>query len=181
MPSTSQTYAFFSATRRRTRSSELEAMTNIKISKGRVAGKSRCALESKLYTTCVSLSLNHGRVCSGQYNALRRLYHSRRLGRRRFWITPQSYVSTNKLLAVLAQILALSKSDVYARKLDVLNRGLSGYNTDWAIPVLEQVSTMPPTGNISDILVSASQLSNNSRTRQKSESSLFGSAPMTLV
>ncbi|KAJ7273555.1 GDSL Lipase/Acylhydrolase [Mycena haematopus] len=27
---------------------------------------------------------------------------------------------------------------VYSRKLDVLNRGLSGYNTDWAIPVLEQ-------------------------------------------
>ena len=30
--------------------------------------------------------------------------------------------------------------DVYARKLDVLNRGLSGYNTEWAIPVFEQVS-----------------------------------------
>lgn len=29
--------------------------------------------------------------------------------------------------------------DVYARRLDVLNRGLSGYNTDWAIPVFEQV------------------------------------------
>ncbi|KAF8232300.1 GDSL Lipase/Acylhydrolase [Tricholoma matsutake] len=29
-------------------------------------------------------------------------------------------------------------SHVYARKLDVLNRGLSGYNTDWALPVLEQ-------------------------------------------
>jgi len=34
--------------------------------------------------------------------------------------------------------LASPNSDVYARKLDVLNRGLSGYNTDWAIPVLEQ-------------------------------------------
>lgn len=32
--------------------------------------------------------------------------------------------------------------DVYARKLDVLNRGLSGYNTDWALPVLEQVSVV---------------------------------------
>jgi hypothetical protein len=31
-------------------------------------------------------------------------------------------------------------SVVYARKLDVINRGLSGYNTDWAIPVFEQVS-----------------------------------------
>ncbi|KAF8162905.1 SGNH hydrolase-type esterase domain-containing protein [Crassisporium funariophilum] len=30
-------------------------------------------------------------------------------------------------------------SHVYARRLDVLNRGLSGYNTDWAIPVFEQV------------------------------------------
>ncbi|KAF5365627.1 hypothetical protein D9758_003284 [Tetrapyrgos nigripes] len=29
-------------------------------------------------------------------------------------------------------------SHVYARKLDVLNRGLSGYNTDWAIPVFEK-------------------------------------------
>lgn len=31
-------------------------------------------------------------------------------------------------------------SVVYARKLDVINRGLSGYNTEWAIPVFEQVS-----------------------------------------
>ncbi|KAF7363302.1 GDSL Lipase/Acylhydrolase [Mycena sanguinolenta] len=30
-------------------------------------------------------------------------------------------------------------AQVYARKLDVLNRGLSGYNTEWAIPVLEQM------------------------------------------
>jgi len=30
-------------------------------------------------------------------------------------------------------------SFVYARKLDVINRGLSGYNTKWAIPVFEQV------------------------------------------
>ncbi|KAF8968372.1 SGNH hydrolase-type esterase domain-containing protein [Flammula alnicola] len=29
-------------------------------------------------------------------------------------------------------------SHVYARKLDVLNRGLSGYNTEWGIPVFEQ-------------------------------------------
>ncbi|KIY51023.1 SGNH hydrolase [Fistulina hepatica ATCC 64428] len=28
-------------------------------------------------------------------------------------------------------------SHVYARKLDVLNRGLSGYNTEWAIPIFE--------------------------------------------
>ncbi|KAG8896057.1 hypothetical protein FRB99_000200, partial [Tulasnella sp. 403] len=27
---------------------------------------------------------------------------------------------------------------VYARKLDVVNRGLSGYNSEWAMPVLEQ-------------------------------------------
>ncbi|KAB5589267.1 hypothetical protein CTheo_7284 [Ceratobasidium theobromae] len=27
---------------------------------------------------------------------------------------------------------------VYARKLDVINRGLSGYNTEWAIPVFEE-------------------------------------------
>ncbi|EEB87708.1 hypothetical protein MPER_14852, partial [Moniliophthora perniciosa FA553] len=28
--------------------------------------------------------------------------------------------------------------DVYARKLDVLNRGLSGYNTDWAMPLFKK-------------------------------------------
>lgn len=27
----------------------------------------------------------------------------------------------------------------YLRKFDVINRGLSGYQTDWAIPVSEQV------------------------------------------
>ncbi|KAJ7090032.1 hypothetical protein C8R43DRAFT_1050416 [Mycena crocata] len=32
-------------------------------------------------------------------------------------------------------------ANVYSRKLDVLNRGLAGYNTEWAIPVLEQAST----------------------------------------
>jgi len=30
-------------------------------------------------------------------------------------------------------------ADLYARKLDVLNRGFSGYNTDWALPVWEQI------------------------------------------
>ncbi|KAJ7940803.1 SGNH hydrolase-type esterase domain-containing protein [Mycena leptocephala] len=29
-------------------------------------------------------------------------------------------------------------ANVYSRKLDVVNRGLAGYNTEWAIPVLEQ-------------------------------------------
>ncbi|RXW21130.1 hypothetical protein EST38_g4727 [Candolleomyces aberdarensis] len=28
--------------------------------------------------------------------------------------------------------------DVYARRFDVLNRGLSGYNTEWGLPVFEQ-------------------------------------------
>lgn len=28
---------------------------------------------------------------------------------------------------------------VYARKLDVINRGFSGYNTDWALPILRQL------------------------------------------
>uniref|UniRef100_A0A0W0F936 SGNH hydrolase-type esterase domain-containing protein n=1 Tax=Moniliophthora roreri TaxID=221103 RepID=A0A0W0F936_MONRR len=28
--------------------------------------------------------------------------------------------------------------DVYARKLDILNRGLSGYNTDWAMPLFKK-------------------------------------------
>ncbi|KAI0247061.1 SGNH hydrolase-type esterase domain-containing protein [Lactifluus subvellereus] len=30
-------------------------------------------------------------------------------------------------------------ANLYARKLDVVNRGFSGYNTDWALPVLEQI------------------------------------------
>jgi isoamyl acetate esterase len=30
-------------------------------------------------------------------------------------------------------------ADVYARKLDVINRGMSGYNAEWALPVLQQV------------------------------------------
>ncbi|KAJ7046617.1 GDSL Lipase/Acylhydrolase [Mycena alexandri] len=29
-------------------------------------------------------------------------------------------------------------ANAYSRKFDVLNRGLAGYNTDWALPVLEQ-------------------------------------------
>lgn len=29
--------------------------------------------------------------------------------------------------------------DLYVWKLDILNRGFSGYNTDWALPVWEQV------------------------------------------
>lgn len=29
----------------------------------------------------------------------------------------------------------------YSRKLDVFNRGFGGYNTEWAIPVFEQVRT----------------------------------------
>ncbi|PPQ68938.1 hypothetical protein CVT25_009032 [Psilocybe cyanescens] len=35
-------------------------------------------------------------------------------------------------------LLTTQRPDVYARKLDVLNRGLSGYNTEWGIPVFEQ-------------------------------------------
>lgn len=37
--------------------------------------------------------------------------------------------------------------DVYARKLDVLNRGFSGYNTEWALPVLDQVRDIWPTSS----------------------------------
>ncbi|KAF8892562.1 SGNH hydrolase-type esterase domain-containing protein [Infundibulicybe gibba] len=39
-------------------------------------------------------------------------------------------------------------SHVYARKLDVLNRGLSGYNTDWAIPVFKQCLAESGTPNV---------------------------------
>jgi hypothetical protein len=37
-------------------------------------------------------------------------------------------------------LLTLFPIEVYVRKLDVLNRGLSSYNTDYAIPIFEQVS-----------------------------------------
>ncbi|KAI8647040.1 SGNH hydrolase-type esterase domain-containing protein [Parasitella parasitica] len=30
-------------------------------------------------------------------------------------------------------------SNVYVRKLDIINRGFSGYNTDWALPILRQL------------------------------------------
>ncbi|KAF8497245.1 SGNH hydrolase [Russula emetica] len=30
-------------------------------------------------------------------------------------------------------------ADLYVRKLDIINRGFSGYNTDWALPVWEQI------------------------------------------
>jgi len=36
------------------------------------------------------------------------------------------------------QGLAQRLASVYVRKLDVINRGLSGYNTEWAIPVFER-------------------------------------------
>lgn len=36
-----------------------------------------------------------------------------------------------------------STIDGYARIFDIVNRGFSGYNTDWAIPVLEQVTIQP--------------------------------------
>ncbi|KAI0831766.1 SGNH hydrolase-type esterase domain-containing protein [Trametes gibbosa] len=35
--------------------------------------------------------------------------------------------------------LGTKLADAYVRKLDVVNRGLSGYNTDWIIPVFEQI------------------------------------------
>ena len=35
-----------------------------------------------------------------------------------------------------------SAADVYARRLDVLNRGLSGYNTDWAALVFDEVGAV---------------------------------------
>lgn len=36
----------------------------------------------------------------------------------------------------------------YVRKLDVLNRGFSGYNTDWAIPVFRQCLSPPETQSL---------------------------------
>ncbi|KAI0781306.1 SGNH hydrolase [Trametes elegans] len=39
---------------------------------------------------------------------------------------------------------AAKLAHVYNRKMDVLNRGLSGYNTEWAIPVFEQCFATKP-------------------------------------
>ena len=36
-------------------------------------------------------------------------------------------------------------TDVYNRKMDVINRGFSGYNTDWILPVFEQVQMLRTT------------------------------------
>ncbi|XP_006458519.1 hypothetical protein AGABI2DRAFT_190796 [Agaricus bisporus var. bisporus H97] len=44
-------------------------------------------------------------------------------------------------------------SHVYARKLDVLNRGFSGYNTDWALPVFEQCIQKHPSPQASKIRI----------------------------
>ena len=44
------------------------------------------------------------------------------------------------LFSISMKLIDLMNSVVYARKLDVINRGLSGYSTEWAIPVFEQVS-----------------------------------------
>jgi len=43
------------------------------------------------------------------------------------------------IIASKAHFISCNAVDLYARKLDVLNRGFSGYNTDWALPVWEQV------------------------------------------
>ncbi|KAI0637368.1 SGNH hydrolase [Trametes polyzona] len=37
------------------------------------------------------------------------------------------------------QGFATKLAEIYNRKMDVINRGLSGYNTDWIIPVFEQI------------------------------------------
>ena len=43
-------------------------------------------------------------------------------------------------LEILGSQIQKNSQVVYCRKLDVINRGLSGFNTEWAIPVFEQVS-----------------------------------------
>ncbi|TFK27381.1 GDSL Lipase/Acylhydrolase [Coprinopsis marcescibilis] len=44
-------------------------------------------------------------------------------------------------------------SHVYARRLDVLNRGYSGYNTEWGLPVLEQCLAKKDAVNVPKIRV----------------------------
>ncbi|THH04560.1 hypothetical protein EW146_g10146 [Bondarzewia mesenterica] len=68
-----------------------------------------------------------------------------------------------------------SLADVYARKFDVLNRGYSGYNTEWALPVLEQVRLRPP----SNSAVGSSPDSMNNTTSRASDCSRSGLGPTT--
>ena len=37
------------------------------------------------------------------------------------------------------RLWTVNDTDIYNRKMDVVNRGFSGYNTEWIIPVFEQV------------------------------------------
>lgn len=76
----------------------------------------------------------------------------------------------------------LCYTDLYSRKLDVLNRGFSGYNTDWAVPVFEQVRipNAQSRGSAPDmgaLLNSSSQRSTSRSMSLPFESSPSGSVP----
>jgi hypothetical protein len=83
----------------------------------------------------------HGRLRARLYHATGGLPDARWLGIERAISTACLCVLTPWRWGLLIPSLDEQPcSDRYARRLDVINRGLSGYNTDWAIPVFEQVS-----------------------------------------
>ncbi|KAG6841677.1 hypothetical protein C0991_008315 [Blastosporella zonata] len=63
---------------------------------------------------------------------------SRRGPGRRVYLATESSLLVSNDPGRLDAHLTRDNTDVYARKLDVLNRGLSGYNTDWATPVFKR-------------------------------------------
>jgi hypothetical protein len=52
------------------------------------------------------------------------------------WLVSDSNINT------FTPNMRVHTAEAYARKLDVVNRGFSGYNSRWAIPVFEQVCTI---------------------------------------
>ena len=72
-------------------------------------------------------------------------------------------------------------SDVYNRKLDVIVRGLSGYNTTWIFPVFEKVRVTPLIffRLRANHVFRSFQRSRNVRTYPRCNSSLSGSARTT--
>lgn len=81
-----------------------------------------------------------GRLCSRCDYASRGLYHARRVGPTRTRSTALRSVHTHLILPIRINRL----SEQYNRKLDVLNRGFSGYTTRWIVPIFENVGSHSP-------------------------------------
>lgn len=84
--------------------------------------------------------IRDGRLCSRCDYASRGLYHARRVGPTRTRSTALRFVHTHLILSNHTDRL----SEQYNRKLDVLNRGFSGYTTRWIVPIFENVRSHSP-------------------------------------